>query len=53
MKFKCRGSVAIEYVLVFLLVVILLFGQSPSVIDQVADAMATFYKQYSFLLALP
>ena len=53
MRSKYGGSVAIEYLLVFLLVSVLLFGQSPSVVDQVVDAMADFYKQYSFLLAMP
>jgi|GEM_PF-6216958 len=53
MKSKCGGSVAIEYVLVFLLVTVLLFVQSPSAIDQVVAAMANFYKQFTFLLAIP
>jgi hypothetical protein len=48
-----NGSVAIEYVVVFLLVIILLFGQSPSAISQVVDAMAALYSQMTLLLAMP
>lgn len=53
MKHRCNGSVVVEYLLVFSLVVVLLFGPSPSVIDGVVSAIANFYKQFTFLLAMP
>lgn len=53
MKIRNVGNVAIEYLVVFLLVTALLFGQSPSAISQVTDAVRRFYQQFTFLLALP
>ncbi len=53
MRNHCAGNVAVEYLVVFLLVVTVLFGPSPSAIDQVVNALQHFYRQLTFLLAMP
>lgn len=52
-KNKAFGQVAVEYLLAFILVALVFFAGSPSLLQRVLNAMADNFKQFTLLIALP